>query len=74
MRQFFHVLTTEANYQVISVRNVAKVQPDGQGILIDLHVGGSVQTTTYDLEGFVSNVLEDDGMLAGLAEEGLMVA
>lgn len=59
MNKFF-LAEIDGSDQILNAAYVARVKPDGEGVAITLMDGTTVLTGTYDLPGFISNVLDDD--------------
>lgn len=59
MMKFF-VADIGGNDQVLNTAYVARIMPFADGIVITLMDGSEVETNTYDVPGFISNVLDDN--------------
>lgn len=69
MKKHFSVTDSDGRVHVISTNAVQTVSswartPGRCGILIKLRDGDPIETETYDWEGYCSNVLEDDALIA----------
>lgn len=69
MKDWFYAKLVDGTQAVYSTAGIDRVFSVGVGILIYFKTEGSVRTDTYDLDGFVSNVLDQQSLLNDIEED-----